>query len=253
MKKLLAVILALSLCLSLCSCGLAEKVNAVTLYAKAASTLSEAKSFEASCTMCMAMDVMGMNMDLDFDINMKVDGKNMQMSMSLLGQDITMTLLDKTMYMDMMGQSVKYSVEDTDKAGSEIMDDTIARKLPEIALEVLEATEITENEDGTKELTVALTNEQSSELMGLANSMYEGMAFENVMLTLKFDSKNQLSGFSVDGTFSASEADITVGGDLAVDYEFVSIGEAVEIALPVAEEEYTDGGKYEELNEGLLG
>ena len=253
MKKLIAIVLTLTLCLSLCSCSLFDKVTAASLFAKAVETLAETKNYEADCNVTMSMDLMGMNMDIGVDMNLKVADKDMQISMSILGQDVVMTMLGNIMYMDVMGGGMKYTVQDTEKAEEEIMSDTMAKALPEISSEVLDATELVENEeDGTKELTVSLTSEQSAELLGMANAMYENMSFEDIKLTVRFDAENELTGFSVIGTYKATEEDITLAGDVSATYTFVNLGEVPEITLPLAEEDYVDGGIYEENAGGIM-
>ncbi len=244
MKKIIALTLAVIICLGLCSCSLFQKIDAIYLYTKAAETLANAQSYEMICDMTMGMSFLGINMDMTFDIDMKVAGENAQIAMKILEQDITVTMIDDIMYMDAIGQSVKYTVPEEEE--ETVTDDFVAAELPEIGREILEATEVIENEDGTKALELTLSSEQAESLMGLAGDMYANMKFDNIVLTLRFDEKNVISGMAMTGQYTASEEGIELGGEIVADYTFKNFGGEVEITIPNPVENYTDGGVYDE-------
>ncbi len=252
MKKLLSIILVLTMCLGLCSCSFLENVTAASLYAKAVKTLSEAENYEADCKMTMGIGILGINMDMTFDINMKLAGKNMQVYMNILEQEVISTYLDGFMYVDILGQSIKYSVDETTIVEEELMSESISTNIPEIAADILEATEVIENEDGTKELSVALTDEQSEKLLGVATAMYTEMTFENTVFTLKFDADNNFTGMSIKSDYVANDAGLEMTGDVEAEYQFINIGEIPEILLPNDAASYTDGGRYEDSNNSLI-
>ncbi len=245
MKKLLAIILAAVICIGLCSCALFSKVSAAILYTKAAKALSESEKFGMYCDMTMGVEVLGIGMDFNFKIDMTKAGKDYQMNMNILEQDVIFTYLGDYKYIDSVGQSVKYAVEDSQATEDELMSETMTNQLPELAKEILDATEIIESSDGTKSLTVTLTDEQSYAFMGMAASMYANMTFTDTQLTLHFDKKNEFTGMSVTSKYTASEQGIEMSGDITADYTFTVYDEAPEITLPSDEAKYIDGGAYE--------
>lgn len=241
MKRFLALLIAVSLALTLCSCGLFEKVTAFSLYSKAYKTLKEAGGYEANCTIGVSFDIFGEPLGTDTQMNIKQNSESVQITSTVAGATVLTTYMYETVYVELEGTKIRYSASaETDGSLAEKLE-TI--DIPELAKDLFESVEIVENEDKTKEISVSLTAEQASELLGSVTEDAT-LTLGNIVYTMKFSEDNELTNMYLVCDATTEILGVSLGGTISAEYEFVNFGTAPDIKLPSAYEEYEDGGEY---------
>ncbi len=237
-KRILAVLLAAVLALSLCSCELAEKLTAYGLYAKAVKTLEEAGGFEANGKISIGFESAGISMDMDMHI--KQNGERIATEVGLFGITATTTYIDGFVYMETLGQKIKYSVPEEDKEQFTQSAGTAGMfKLGEESFD----SDVVVNEDGTKSVVVNVPAEILQD--ALASAGTEDITFDTVVCTFNFDESNTLASVLLTCDAKYNIMDASVNGKVSVEYNFVNFGTAPTVEVP--EGDYKDGGSYTDI------
>ncbi len=245
MKKLLAVVLAAVMMLSLCSCAFGKAVTAYSLYSKAVKTIEEAGGFETDCKITMSVAMFGESLDIPVNVNIKKNGEDYQLSTDMGTGAIKTTYAGGYVYVDYDSENgVRYSLATESEAANELNAELNAYSIPKLTEELLEAVEVVKNEDGTKAISVSLTAEQAQSMFGAAG-IYEDFVFESIVLEMHFTENNELStmDIAVDGQMIILGSELP--GSIKCEYTFINFGTAPEISLALSPDQYEDGGEYE--------
>lgn len=242
-KRILCCALAALICLSLCSCALFDGITAYSLYSKAVKTIDEAGGFEVDCQMTMTFDIFGEDLQIPMEVNAKTAGEAYQISTDVGDATVYTTFIDDQVYVDYEGSKIRYSVAAGTDVSQKLQAELSSYNIPKLSRELLESIDVIKNEDKTKEITMSLTAEQAAELLG-ATDEYGDMTFENIVYTMKFTDKNVLDKMILSADCTMDILGVSVNGNIYMEYTFINFGEAPEILLPSAYEEYSDGGEY---------
>ena len=109
---------------------------------------------------------------------------------------------------------------------------------------MLEGTEIVNNDDGTKQISLNLDSESLGSILDTLLGDTELMTFDNVNYIMIFDENDDLSAMRLECDMTMTVMDVDFTANLVADYTFVNFGTAPEITLGYAEDEYIDGGEY---------
>lgn len=242
-RKVLAILTAALLMLSLSSCTLFDSATAYMLYSKAVKTIDKAGGYEVDCDMTITIDLFGEGLDIPVDVNVKSNNDMVQISTDIDEATMYTTVIDDAVYVDYDGLSVRYSVRSDSEAAQEIAADVAAYDIPDISEELFENIEVTVNDDRTKQITLNLEAEDVASLWSASDGL-DGMTFDNVVFSMNFTAKNDLESMHLDADCSVEVLGLEVSGSVEATYTFINFGEAPEIVLPSAYDEYTDGGEY---------
>lgn len=231
-KKILALAMALVLCLSLASCGLGDKLTAFGLYSKAVKDFENAGGYEANATITMDMQILKISMDM----NMKQNGKNSAIVTSMNGETIsTVVTVDGVMYSDTAGYKVKSTIPAVDT-------EAVSDVLPDLASSLFDNIEI--EEDGeNKKITLNIDDETFSELMENSGSgdALGAASFKDAVMTMTFDKDDQLSEIYFSGTAEISESGVTMSMGFEMTQTIVNYGKAPTVTIPEDADEYIEG------------
>lgn len=237
------------LLLTFAACG--KKETAFSLLSDAIEKMEAQGSMDMNLSMDMEMTMMGVTIETPMTVHYVADRLNTEaprmlidMTMSMMGQEIDMTLYSESYGMyyliyNMMGMEMKMKTSDEEVVGSmgaSSANTDMVRLIPE---EYLADTEIVTNEKGEKEISVALKPEVFNEIFSdvvessMSNATGDGSA-ESVELR----SANVVYRFNEEGYF--------VSGEMSYDMVFAvsSSGVSMDVEATVeATFEYLNPGK----------
>lgn len=170
-KRIVALLLALCI---VCMCGLLASCSQLTTVVELAQAVERTNNLEdmdATLEVEMSMEIMGIEMNIPITADMKVKGMNSEnpisfstVSMSLLGTNVTVDVYQEGdwAYLSMDGMQYKMNISEAESE-YDYTDDmkNMLQTLPEY---LLEGIEFTENEDGSKTISVNISDEEFTEL-----------------------------------------------------------------------------------------
>lgn len=245
MKRTFCVILAtVVFALSLCSCALFDAVTAYGLYSKAMKTFKEAGGFEADCVVSLSMNVLGQEVLTSYGVNVKQNGSNVKMTMDSEGLVTETTMIDRTVYVNAVGQKLKYTIS-SDKTLT--MD--LNRIMPELKENVFEGIDVIRNDDGTKAVSVELEQEVVKKIFSTLieeedTGISEAMSFENILFTMNFSKDNELESVALDCDMIVDILGMNLTSHVTIEYTLINFGTAPKVAAPEDADSYIDAGEY---------
>lgn len=248
MRKILAIVLAAVMMLSLCSCSLFDNLTAYGLYLKAMNDIEKAGGLDVDSVVNMSIGMLGQSVDITMDMSVKQNGDDMYMEVDygeLLGVSMVMTVIDGYAYVESDGVKVKYAIPEGEE--EELKEEQLGQ-IPELAEEAFEGIEIVKNDDGTKQISLLINESAINSILGtVLGETDESANIEDVLYTMTFDKDNDLISavISMDMDMTTSGIEATASIDMECVYN--NIGTAPEITLPAdtseyEETEYPEGG-----------
>lgn len=241
MRKILALVLALAMTLSLCSCALFDNLTAYGLYLKAMKDIKDANGMDVDAVINMSMDMLGQSIDFAMDMSVKQNGDNMYMMVDygeLLGMALEMTVVDGYAYVNTEGVKVKYAIPEEEKA--ELQQDQVGQ-IPELTEDVFEGVEIVKNDDGTKQISFVINEgAMNGVIETLLGETDDTVSIDEVLYTMTFDKDNKLISAVISMDMDMTSSGITVGATIDMECIYNNIGTAPEVALPADASEYTE-------------
>lgn len=167
MKRIIALALTLAMAFSLVfafsSCGKQEEKEktAYEVYTEALKKNNELDSYALALDMKMSVSADGVSTDVPMTYDIKASGiksgspvYSAEMKMSMAGMTLTIPMYSdgKYVYMEMFGQKIKSSADDSD-ADMKSFTNLVAKIQSE---ESFAGVTVTENEDGSKSMEIAL-------------------------------------------------------------------------------------------------
>ncbi len=243
-RKACAAATAAVMLVSTSGCGMLNVTSAYGLYSRSMDIIEEAGGYEADCVMTMTMDLLGETDTTEMSMNYKTNGDNAQVTTHLGGEDgdVVSTTIGDMVYVEYAGTNVKYHIPD-DYMDS-VEDSFDGADIPQLTEEMLEGTEIVNNDDGTKQISLNLDSESLGSILDTLLGDTELMTFDNVNYIMIFDENDDLSAMRLECDMTMTVMDVDFTANLVADYTFVNFGTAPEITLGYAEDEYIDGGEY---------
>ncbi|MDO5550467.1 MAG: hypothetical protein Q4F76_04805 [Lachnospiraceae bacterium] len=253
MKKLLSIVLTMTLVLSLAGCSKPDPREIYDAASKKSGELADmAMTYETDMKMIQGEDTLDMTMSME----MKMTGINSdnlryvaEGTTSAMGQEIPMSMYyeDGWYYMDTMGQKFKYAMD------METMMEQIKQSMGNANMSSEYLTDITAEKDGDSQILTftADASKLDSYVQDIMGMMGTGM--EGVSYTI-----HEMSGEAVvnkEGYFSSSKIlmkmDMTVEGEsvameIDMDVVYQNPGQSVTIDTPDLE-------GYTEIDPSLLG
>jgi len=248
MKKLLALILVLLLCLSLAACG---DEDAFALYQKMQKTMNEVTSLEMTGTTTATITMMGQTVDMEMDITCKevlhsatdVD-MEMLMTIKTMGQTMPGSAYyrDGYMYQSTMGQEYKTKMG-LDKAMS-----TANIMNIKITEEAVKDAEVKKLSGGDMEFSITVKEEYANQLLGdFVDAMMKEMGLEDVSMVFRNISYSAV--VDKDGTprsyrmiygASVTMEGMTIDMDYDMSFDIVSLNSITEINFPAELDSYPE-------------
>lgn len=177
MKRIIALALTLAMAFSLVfafsSCGKQEEKEktAYEVYTEALKKNNELDSYALALDMKMSVSADGVSTDVPMTYDIKASGiksgspvYSAEMKMSMAGMTLTIPMYSdgKYVYMEMFGQKIKSSADDSD-ADMKSFTNLVAKIQSE---ESFAGVTVTENEDGSKSMEIALKSADFNEAYG---------------------------------------------------------------------------------------
>lgn len=240
-KKAFLTAVAILVAISLTGCAIFDTLTAYGLYSRAVSKIEKAGGFNVDCVVAMSFNVLGEDITMDMSINVKTNQDSAQYSVDMAGESVTSTYIDDKIYVEYGDYLIFYTSTDTDLM-EELFGDY---DIPSVTKDTLEGVEVVRNDDGTKEIVFSFDDESMQEIFGTIVSDLDNVTVEDVVYTMVFDKKNNLSAMTVDCNLSYDILGYTMTGKMNMEYTFIDFGTAPEITLAHDESEYEDGGEYQ--------
>lgn len=275
MKRIIAIaltlVMAFSLVFAFSSCGKKEeekKQTAYEVYTAALNKNNELDSYELAIDMKMSVAADGVSTDIPMSYDIKVAGAksgspvySAEMKMSMAGMTFTVPMYfdGNYLYTEMFGEKMKESAENSDLDLESFT--TLASKLQ--SEEAFNGVTVTENEDGTKSMEIAMNSGDFNEAYGafmdaLLGSLGEELNGVGVSTTV--DNAKSIVTVNKDGYIEkvAFKGDIkltmTVEGEnsemtisLDVNSEYRNIGETVTVTAPEDLDSYKESSGGSEI------
>ena len=261
MKKIIALVLSVLLVASMLaftSCG--KEPTAYELISAAAEKSSALKDIELEQTVNMKMDMMGMSMDVPIKMTMK--GKNIDSDDAIYYSLVNTTMMgmsvDSTVYIEgsdiytvTMGEGYKMKAD-------EVLDEyDISKDLKAVfycpAESVFEGIEVVKNEDGTRSVSLVMTQE---DYINAYRPYYDSLMGEvglagdaklsDINITVTVNSDGYMCGFkmscNLEMTVTEMGMDVPVKATLDTEIKFVNIGSDVTITPPEGYQSFPELG-----------
>ena len=197
-RKACAAATAAVMLVSASGCGMLNVTSAYGLYSRSMDIIEEAGGYEADCVMTMTMDLLGETDTTEMSMNYKTNGDNAQVTTHLGGEDgdVVSTTIGDMVYVEYAGTNVKYHIPD-DYMDS-VEDSFDGADIPQLTEEMLEGTEIVNNDDGTKQISLNLDSESLGSILDTLLGDTELMTFDNVNYIMIFDENDDLSAMRLE-------------------------------------------------------
>lgn len=275
MKRIIAIaltlVMAFSLVFAFSSCGKKEeekKQTAYEVYTAALDKNNELDSYELAIDLKMSVAADGVSTDVPMSYDIKVAGVksgspvySAEMKMTMAGITFTIPVYfdGKYFYTEMFGEKMKESAEnsDLDLEGLTILASKFQSE------EAFSGVTVTENEDGTKSMEVALNsgdfNEAYGDLMdALLGSLGEelngvgvSMSTDNAKSTITVNKDGYIEKVAFNGDIKAT---MTVEGEnsemtisFSANSEYKNIGETVTVTAPADLDSYKESSGGSEI------
>ncbi len=255
MKKRI-VSLLLALCL-LCVCGLFASCSRVTTFMELTQAIGRTNALvdiAATLEVETETEVMGMNMSIPITVDMKVKGANSDnqisfstVSMSLFGTEMVADVYQEGdwAYYSMDGMQYKMNISE-EESEYDYTDDmkNMLRELPETLLEGLD---FMKNDDGSKTISVALSNADFTELYEALledTSASNGVSIEElevkdavVSITIK---DGYISVYEMEFTMTTAVEGVETSTDVAYKLTYDNPGQEVTITPPEGYQDFEE-------------
>ncbi|MCD7846782.1 MAG: hypothetical protein LUG49_01935 [Oscillospiraceae bacterium] len=238
-KRVLSVILAVTVAMCLCSCSLFDTLTAYGLYSRAVTKLAKAGGYDADCVMTISFDILGETLSTDTVMNIKENSTGTQIVTEMDGEEITSTYIDDKVYVEYGDTLVYYTVTDSD--ATESIGDA---NLPELAKEIFENINVVKNDDGTKQIAIVLESEDAGSILSSFVTDLDDLTFDDIIYIMIFDKNNDLYMMSLNCSASIDVLGYTMTGYVTAEYTFNDFGTAPEFELGHDESEFEYGGEY---------
>jgi lipoprotein len=263
MKKFTAIALVLVMLVSLFALTSCEekKLTAYSLVSDAVAKMETLDSFEADMEIKMGVETMGVSMDVPMQYNVKAAGLKGDNPVTF--STVSMTMMGMTMkteaytegewcYITAFGQNMKMKAgENTEEYDGYADIESVIKELPE---DILSDVEITENSDGTKTVSVAVSDEKFAEIYKsfvdeMSASAAEGeevseVSVTNAKVTVTVDKNGYISvyGISFDMNLKAESEGMSLEMKASVDMNiaFKNPGTAVTITPPAGYQDFEE-------------
>lgn len=275
MKRIIAIaltlVMAFSLVFAFSSCGKKEeekKQTAYEVYTAALDKNNELDSYELAIDLKMSVAADGVSTDVPMSYDIKVAGVksgspvySAEMKMTMAGITFTIPVYfdGKYFYTEMFGEKMKESAENSDLDLEGLT--TLASKFQ--SEEAFSGVTVTENEDGTKSMEVALNsgdfNEAYGDLMdALLGSLGEelngvgvSVSTDNAKSTITVNKDGYIEKVAFNGDIKAT---MTVEGEnsemtisFSANSEYKNIGETVTVTAPADLDSYKESSGGSEI------
>lgn len=263
MKKFTAVALVLVMLVSLFALTSCEgkKLTAYALISDAVAKTNTLDSFEADMEIKMGVETMGVSMDVPMQYNVKAAGLKgdnpvtfSTVSMTMMGMTIKTEAYteDEWCYITVFGQNMKMKTgENTEEYDGYADIESVVKALPE---DILSDVEITENGDGTKTVSVVVSDEKFAEIYKsfvdeMCSSAAEGeevseVSVTNAKVTITVDENGYVSvyGISFDMNITAESEGMSLEMKASVDMNiaFKNPGTAVTVTPPTGYQDFEE-------------
>jgi len=265
MKKFTALALVLVMLVALfalTSCeGKKMKLTAYALVSDAVAKTEALDSFEADMEIKMGIEAMGVSMDMPMQYNVKASGLKgdnpvtfSKLSMTIMGMTMTTEAYTEGewCYVSALGEKAKMKVgADTEEYDGFSDVKSVVKALPE---DLLSEVEIIENSDGTKTVSVAVSDEKFAEIYKsfvdeMSSSAAESenvsdVSVENAKVTVTVDKDGYVSvyGIHFDMAVTGESDGISVETKASVDMTitYKNPGTAVTVTLPADYQDYKE-------------
>lgn len=267
MKRIIALALTLAMAFSLVftfsSCGKQEEKEktAYEVYTEALKKNNELDSYALALDMKMSVSADGVSTDVPMTYDIKASGiksgspvYSAEMKMSMAGMTLTIPMYSdgKYVYMEMFGQKIKSSADDSD-VDMKSFTDLVAKIQSE---ESFAGVTVTENEDGSKSMEIALKSADFNEAYGdlldaLLGSLGEelngvgvSMTANDAKLTVTINKSGYIekvglkSDVKVTMTIEGENSEMNVSLDISGEYK--NIGETVVVTPPADLDSYKE-------------
>ena len=263
MKKFTAIALVLVMLVSLFALTSCEekKLTAYSLVSDAVAKMETLDSFEADMEIKMGVETMGVSMDVPMQYNVKAAGLKGDNPVTF--STVSMTMMGMTMkteaytegewcYITAFGQNMKMKAgENTEEYDGYADIESVIKELPE---DILSDVEITENSDGTKTVSGAVSDEKFAEIYKsfvdeMSASAAEGeevseVSVTNAKVTVTVDKNGYISvyGISFDMNLKAESEGMSLEMKASVDMNiaFKNPGTAVTITPPAGYQDFEE-------------
>lgn len=263
MKKITALALVLVMLVSLFALTSCEekKATAYTLVTDAVAKMETLDSFEADMDIKMGIDMMGVSMDVPMQYNVKAAGLKgdnpvslSTVSMSMMGMTIKTEAYTEGewCYITAFGEGMKMKVgEGTEEYDGFSNVQSVMKALPE---DILSDVEITENSDGTKTVSVAVSDEKFAEIYKsfvdeMSSSATDGenvsdISVTNAKVSITVDKNGYVSVYSInfDMNMKLDEDGMSVEMKASVDMTvtYKNPGTAVTVTPPAGYQDFEE-------------
>ena len=275
MKRIIAIaltlVMAFSLVFAFSSCGKKEeekKQTAYEVYTAALDKNNELDSYELAIDLKMSVAADGVSTDVPMSYDIKVAGVksgspvySAEMKMTMAGITFTVPVYfdGKYFYTEMFGEKMKESAENSDLDLEGLT--TLASKFQ--SEEAFSGVTVTENEDGTKSMEVALNsgdfNEAYGDLMdALLGSLGEelngvgvSVSTDNAKSTITVNKDGYIEKVAFNGdikvtmTVEGENSEMTIS--FSANSEYKNIGETVTVTAPADLDSYKESSGGSEI------
>lgn len=275
MKRIIAIaltlVMAFSLVFAFSSCGKKEeekKQTAYEVYTAALDKNNELDSYELAIDLKMSVAADGVSTDVPMSYDIKVAGVksgspvySAEMKITMAGITFTVPVYfdGKYLYTEMFGEKMKESAENSDLDLEGLT--TLASKFQ--SEETFSGVTVTENEDGTKSMEVALNsgdfNEAYGDLMdALLGSLGEelngvgvSMSTDNAKSTITVNKDGYIEKVAFNGdinvtmTVEGENSEMTIS--FSANSEYKNIGETVTVTAPADLDSYKESSGGSEI------
>lgn len=228
-KRIISIFLAVLMLLTVLSgCGLKKKLTAFQLYMGAADAIRKAGGMEAECSALFDVGIISLSMDM----HIKQNGKDSEFTVLMGGEQVSKTTtVGGTVYSESAAGKFCYPVPEgsgrTDFSG-----------VPALAKELFDNIEIFETDDGGSEITVSIGVDTINSMLGDAGNSLDFLRYDNAVLTMYFDADDNITSMYLTCDADISSAGITMSVEMTIEYRFINLGTAPEIAVPDDADEY---------------
>ena len=238
-----------------------KKLTAYSLVSDAVAKMETLDSFEADMDIKMGIETMGVSMDVPMQYNVKAAGLKGDNPVTF--STVSMTMMGVTMkteaytegewcYITAFGQGMKMKAgENTEEYDGYADIESVIKEIPE---DILSDVEITENSDGTKTVSVAVSDEKFTELYQslvdeMSASAMEGEAVldvsvtnANVTVTVNKDGYVSVYGVSFDMNLKVESEGASVETVSSVDMTitYKNPGTAVTVTPPAGYQDFEE-------------
>ncbi len=176
-------------------------------------------------------------------VEMYMDGTDMEMSMDVMNMRMTYTLVDKTVYMNFMGQKLKMELDDEEY--KEFINENAGGSAMELSVEDFANSEMTVDEDGNYVISCKSHNGGANPIIDKINESLKAMGdkvsvdSESFKYVVVVDSEYKLSKVSMNIKInmeapSVGQMTVNVGYNIGIDYS-----KGKEINAPEDADKYT--------------